>query len=296
MSILKIVEKIKEYKENKKIKTIFVESDQFKQMLSYNQYVEKKSEKKQVKYKLLEEIQNKMGSKWYRLKEETRQAIDMICFLSTELGFFYASAEYLAEKHSISARTMRYVFKELEQLGQVIATYRRNSKCNGRGKPVYLFVNHPYFKYWINLLNLENCITDCNTENAGTSCESKEEGQEKVATYSLPKKQERTINTATKEITIDFIPNDVKNDENFQTVAKYYALALYDKIKNGLNVDYISSLVNKDLKHKIRQALYSERDKEIKLHKQREEESRQALIELGVIKKPKLPFYNWLES
>ena len=103
-------------------------------MLSYRPYVENKADKKQVKYMLLDEIQNAMGDKWYRLKDDTRQAIDMICFLSTELGFFYASAEYLAEKHSISARTMRYVFKELEKIGQVVTLHRRNRKCNGRGK------------------------------------------------------------------------------------------------------------------------------------------------------------------
>ena len=168
MSILRIIEKLKEYKESKNIKTLWVETDQFKQMLSYESYTENKADQKQVKYMLLDEIQNAMGDKWYRLKDDTRQAIDMICFLSTELGFSYASADYLAEKHGISARTVRYVFKELEQLGQVVAVYRRNSKCNGRGKPVYLFVNHPYMPFWIDLLGLSNCITDCNTKKAET--------------------------------------------------------------------------------------------------------------------------------
>ncbi|MEV3976780.1 hypothetical protein AB0K68_53110, partial [Streptomyces sp. NPDC050698] len=31
------------------------------------------------------------------------------------------------------------------------------------GNPVYLFVNHPYFQYWVNLLGLDrtNFQTDC---------------------------------------------------------------------------------------------------------------------------------------
>ena len=58
-------------------------------------------------------------------KKGTRQAFDMACFLSTELGFYYASNEYMANHHDISERTMRYRLTELVELGQVVKVHKR---------------------------------------------------------------------------------------------------------------------------------------------------------------------------
>lgn len=160
--------------------TYFVETAQFNQMISYNPYVTKKTEKKKVKYSLLDPIKDIFGDKWDRLKEGTRQTFDMICFFSAELGFFYASDEYLAERHNISDRTVRNRLKDLEELGKVIKVYKRAKRCNGRGKPIYLLVDHPYFKYWVKLLNIDyDFQTDFQTENAETSWESKDDAPKK---------------------------------------------------------------------------------------------------------------------
>jgi hypothetical protein len=172
--------------------THFVEAAQFKQMVSYKPYVTTKLEKRKVKYNLLDSIKEVIGDKWTRFKEGTRQTFDMICFLSVELGFFYAGSSYLADKHNISDRTIRNRFKELEELGQVIKVHRRSKRCNGKGKPIYLFVNHPYFKYWANLLGMnmdefnKDCHTDFHTEKAVNPYDSKEKDTKKVSTYYLP--------------------------------------------------------------------------------------------------------------
>ena len=175
---------------------IFVESQQFNRMISCRPYAETKEEKKKVKYRLLDNIKKAIGDRWHLFKEGTKQAYDMICFLGAELGFVYAGDDYLAKRHDICSRTVRYRLKEIEELGLVIKVYRRAKRCNGRGKPIYLFVHHPYFKYWVELLGLNlddfsldfrtDCQTDCQTENGGNAWESKGEAEKKVSTYTVP--------------------------------------------------------------------------------------------------------------
>lgn len=261
--------------------TYFVETDQFHQMISYHPYVTTGKEKKKVKYGLLDQIQKVLGDKWNRFKEGTRQAFDMICFLGTELGFVYAGDDYLAERHDISDRTVRNRLKELEQLGQVIKVHRRTKRCNGRGKPIYLFVNHPYFQYWVDLLgiNLEDFQTDFQTENAESPCESKEERQKKIPTYSLPKKQERDINKGNNKI-VQYVVNRVN-----------------DSIKKGTRINYLSSYIDRIVRSLEWQALYAENRRQQALKKQQEAQNTKIIQDFFGIKKPEtVPFYNWLEQ
>ncbi|MGE8082138.1 DeoR family transcriptional regulator [Peribacillus loiseleuriae] len=256
------------------MKTIFVESNQFNQMISYKPYAETKNEKRKVKYSLLDQIKDGIGDVWYRLKEGSRQAYDQICFFSAELGFFYAGDEYLAEQHEVSDRTIRRKLKELVELGQVVKVHRRSKKCNGRGKPIYLFVNHPYFKYWVEMLGINlNVHTDVQTENTETPCESKEEQPKKVPTYSLPKKQESNI-----YISDNSIMKAVYNRVN-------------DAIKDGTTIQYISSYVNKVFKSLEQQALLEAHRQDKARREKRQEESRNALNP-----RKDVPFWNWLES
>lgn len=270
------------FREGKKMDmTIFVESETMRQMLSYKPYTSEKQEKKEVKYNMLDHIKNAIGDKWERLKEGTRQALDMVCFLSSERGFFYASDEYLADRHEISERTIQYRLKELEEMGQVVKVYRRAKRCNGRGKPVYLFVHHPYFQYWTNLIGLHiNCGTDCETENNEIHCESKEEGGKKVPTYSLPTlKQESDITLAVKE-----------------KLQKYADYKINDILRKGVTVKYLSSYVGKMFKSLENQSLYYINNQQKKKKKQQKEENRAAVMLLNGINPSRLPFYNWLES
>jgi hypothetical protein len=261
--------------------TYFVETDQFNQMISYNPYVTTGKEKKKIKYSLLDRIQEVLGEKWNRFKEGTRQAFDMICFLGTELGFVYAGDDYLAERHAISDRTVRNRLKELEELGQVIKVHRRAAHCNGRGKPIYIFVNHPYFHYWVELLgiNLEDFQTHFQTENGQTPCESKEEESKKISTYSLPTLKQENNNISDHKI-IQYISNRVR-----------------DSINKGTTIKYLSSYINKMVSSLEHQAVYEENRRLATLRKQQQEENSKFIQGLLGIKKPEtVPFYNWLEQ
>ena len=261
--------------------THFVETEQLNQMLSFHPYATNKQEKKKIKYNLLDLIKNGIGEKWERLKEGTRQTFDMLCFLSAELGFVYASDEYLAERHHISERTVRNRLKELEELGQVIKVYRRTKRCNGRGKPVYLFVHHPYFKYWVELLKIDHdFLSDFQTENAESPCESKEEERRKVYTYSLPNlKQEKNNNTAAKEL-----------------LERYASYKINDILKKGVTVKYISSYIGKLFKSLETQSLYDANEQWKAKRKKQQEQASKWFREMNGITDEPVPFYNWLES
>lgn len=258
--------------------TYFVETVQFNQMVSFTPYVNTKQEKRKVKYNLLDKIKIGLGSKWNRLKDGTRQAFDMICFFSAELGFFYASDEYLAERHDISERTVQYRLKELEELGLVIKIHRRANNCNGRGKPVYLFVNHPYFKYWMELLNID-FISDCETENNENPCESREEDVKNVSTYSLPILKQESNNIAAKEL-----------------LKKYADYKINDILNKSVTIKYISSYIGKIFKSLETQSLYYANEQWKSKRRNQQEQASKLFREVNGIKDEPVPFYNWLES
>ncbi|MFP7487951.1 hypothetical protein SFC65_27770, partial [Priestia filamentosa] len=92
---------------------------------------------------------------------------------------------YFAEKHDISARTVRRVMKTLEEAGKIVKAHRSSSKHNGRGAAVYFFVNHPYFAHWTTYFGFD-VQADVQAENAEIPCESEDKEAKKVSTYSLP--------------------------------------------------------------------------------------------------------------
>lgn len=264
------------------MKTVFVETSQFNQMISYKPYAATRTEKKKVKYSLLERIKDKIGDRWNLFKEGTRQTFDMICFFGAELGFFYAGDDYLAARHEISTKTIRNRFKELEELGQVIKVYRRAKRCNGRGKPVYLFVNHAYFNYWVELLglNLNDFHTDFQTENTEIPSGSKKESQKKIPTYSLPKKQENNISISDSNKIVQYVVNRVQ-----------------DTVNKGITVKYLSSYINRVVSSLEKQAIYAENNRLNAKKKQIQEElSTNAMNILGIKKRKPVPLYNWLEQ
>lgn len=160
-------------------------SDDFARMQNYESYIKTKDQQKQMKYKLLEIVEAVFGDTFTRLKLETRDAIDMICFLATDKGFVYAKDTYFAEKHNVSTRTIRRVMKALEEAGKIVKAHRSSSKHNGRGAAVYFFVNHPYFAHWTTYFGFD-VQADVQAENDEIPCESKDKETEKVSTYSLP--------------------------------------------------------------------------------------------------------------
>ena len=302
MTILHIVEKLLNLKKNKEIKSIMIDSCQVKHMKEVNSEV-RDQDNINLKYQVLDGFEEAFGDKWFRLKDETRQALDEVAFLGKDAGFIYARPTHFVDQCNVSERTFRNNMTELEQLGKVIKLHQHTKKCNGRGTPIYLLVDHPLFQYWIDYLGITekveqlfpNFQTDFQKENDKKPCESKRERTKNIATYVLPFfKHEINNSIAIKDfrITNDMIPLEIRNDKDFQNVVNMYALKMWDKVKTGFDIKYLSSLVSKDVRHQIRLAFCDENTREIKARKQKEEERRQELLK----QREPLPFYNWLED
>jgi hypothetical protein len=173
-----------------------VSNHEFSQMISYKRYAENQSQQQKEKKRLLELIQESFGDKYYRLKEGTKQAIDMMCWFAAERGFVFAGDDYLADRHDISDRTVRNVAKELRTMGRIVTVYRKSTKHNGRGCPIHLFVDHPYFEYWTSFLDV-HFQADFQAENAENYWESRDKEQKNDPTYNLTNKS--FINKKRKE-------------------------------------------------------------------------------------------------
>ena len=164
-------------------KIVFNET--FKQMISYKPHTENQQQQKSMKRQLIKSVIDAYGDTYYRLKEGTRQAIDMMCWLSAERGFVFAGDDYLGDRYDVSDRTIRNVAKALRKEGVIVTVYRSSTKHNGRGCPIHLFVAHPYFNYWTSLLDLD-FQADFQAEKSENACESKNEEQKKDSTDNLP--------------------------------------------------------------------------------------------------------------
>lgn len=162
-----------------------VTTDEFKKMRSYKVYAENHKEQQSLKRQLLKEVEEAYGERYWRLKEGTRKAIDMLCWFASERGFVFAKDEYLADRYDLSDKTIRNVLKVLRETGVIFTVYRRPSNQNYRTAPVHLFTAHPYYKDWENRLNLHDFQSHFQSEIAETSCESKEKQPQKVPTKYL---------------------------------------------------------------------------------------------------------------
>lgn len=258
--------------------TVLVDSKVFNQMISYRPHTNNQLESKNMKFSLLDDIKDFFSDKWDRLKNGTRSAIDMMAFLSTERGFVYASQQYLGDRYGVSDRTIRRIANELEKAGLIYIVYRRHSKGNSKGKPIYLFTQHPYFEYWATLLNLE--VHDhVQEEKRETLWEIMDEDQKKLPTYIYQSKQERNIN--------------IGNDR----IAQYIFNRVQDSVKQGTKIKYLSSYINKIVRSLEKQALYDENMKQMKAKKDNETYLSNLAIELGIRKQNTEPIlYDWLNE
>jgi hypothetical protein len=168
-----------------------------------------------MKRKLLKGIISLYGERFYRLHEGTRKALDRLCWFAAEKGFCFPGSTYLGKTYEKSKGTIDRHLKELRKQGQIVTVYRRCPRNNGKGNPVHLFVNHPYFNHWVKYLqfDLESDVeADVKAENAESSCESKNKEAKKCSTYNLSLKDfnkyiRNTVNvTLSSEYVPSFIP------------------------------------------------------------------------------------------
>ncbi|KRD85853.1 transcriptional regulator [Bacillus sp. Root147] len=168
--------------------TRMLTTEEFDYMKNYHSFIENRSQHQSMKRKLLKEIINLYGEKFYRLHEGTRKALDRLCWFAAEKGFCFPGSTYLGKTYEKSKGTIDRHLKELRKQGQIVTVYRRCPRNNGKGNPVHLFVNHPYFNHWVKYLQLDlesDVEADVKAENAESSCESKNKEAKKFSTYNL---------------------------------------------------------------------------------------------------------------
>jgi hypothetical protein len=220
-----------------------VTHEEFIHMTNYQSYAERAHQKKEMKKILLEKVMKTYGDTFYRLKEGTRKAIDMLCFFAAERGFVYASDQYLGERYEVSDRTVRNVLAMLRKKGLIVTVYRGLSNHNGRGCPMHLFVDHPYFENWNNYLNLEDFQEDFQSQNAETACESKESETKKKSTNNLTINSLNKLRTGSVHLSAEFTPSIVPEDFK-NTVRVFFndAKEIHDIWKKACLANKISGL------------------------------------------------------
>ena len=176
-----------------------------------------KEQKKELKFKLLDDIQEAFGDKWHNMKKDTVQALQYACMRSTEQGFFYFGWKHLKQKYDISDSTIYNIFKTLIEAKKIVRVNRVSTKQNGKGSAVYIFVNHPNFPIICDLLNIDwktDCKADCKAESDENPCGSKDESDNSAPTYSLPTSLPKEFNNNVKHYNVKEDDKVDSYDEN----------------------------------------------------------------------------------
>ncbi|MED4268289.1 transcriptional regulator [Priestia megaterium] len=192
--------------------TRMLTTEEFDYMKNYQSFIENRSQHQSMKRKLLKEIINLYGEKFYRLHEGTRKALDRLCWFAAEKGFCFPGSTYLGKTYEKSKGTIDRHLKELRKQGQIITVYRRCPRNNGKGNPVHLFVNHPFFNHWVKYLQLDlesNVEADVKTENTENAWESKSKDIKKQSTYNLSLKDLNKYlrNKVNIQLSSDYVPS-----------------------------------------------------------------------------------------
>lgn len=193
--------------ENRKISGI-----EFDYMLRIKPY--EAPDRKAFKHRLLASIEHVFGDRWSNLSYRTREAIEYLCFLSVERGFFYASPEHIAEKSGISKSTIYEALKLMRESGIIYKTNRCSRKQNGLGCAVHFFIEHPYFYQYCQYLGLD-WKADRKAENAEMPCHSREDGVESCPTLSLPNNQDQKSDIQStvpqSAVTVKYVPKEIND-------------------------------------------------------------------------------------
>ncbi|MHA7740417.1 transcriptional regulator [Priestia aryabhattai] len=203
--------------------TRMLTTEEFNYMKNHQSFIENRSQHQSMKRKLLKEIIHFYGEKFYRLHEGTRKALDRLCWFASEKGFCFPGSTYLGKTYEKSKGTIDRHLKELRKQGQIVTVYRRCPRNNGKGNPVHLFVNHPYFNHWVKYLqlNLEADVeADVKTENAQSTWESKSKETKKQSTYNLSLKDLNKYirNGVNLKLSSDYVPSYIP--KKFKDIVK----------------------------------------------------------------------------
>lgn len=219
-------------------KHTIIEHQRFKQILQYRPAVTDETDRNNLKMTMLKSIIQVIGEKWARMKDETKSALEYLCFLSIERGFVYAGSEHVGERYDINSRTVRRYLLFLEQKGAIKRLWRSSVRQNGRGKAVIFFTSHPYFeKYWEKLF-FSQCHDQTHVQAEGVENARIIDGsdaQNDALPYTSPK---NNINKNNNHL-------NVSHSDNKPTFVKFVSKEV-NRIVNGLfNAETIKQAWNR---------------------------------------------------
>lgn len=167
-------------------KHTIIEHRTFKQILQYRPVVTSEADRNRLKMTMLRSIISAIGEKWVRMKDETKSALEYLCFLSIERGFVYAGSEHVSERYNIDSSTVRRYIAFLEKKGVIKRLWRSSTKHNGRGKAVIFLTAHPYFeKYYYFFFLHEQAHAQAESVENDRNIETSDEQKESVP-YTSP--------------------------------------------------------------------------------------------------------------
>ncbi|MEU2589680.1 hypothetical protein ACI2JA_19735 [Alkalihalobacillus sp. NPDC078783] len=134
---------------------ILLTSEQFQFIKSTYSICKNHSEQQELKLSLMENVKKSFGDKWDRLASKTKKLLDYCLWSAADKGVIFASYEYLANKHDMNPKTVHRRLQELVKNGLAVKLYRRSPNHNGKGKPVYLFTDHPLYSRYSSFLELD---------------------------------------------------------------------------------------------------------------------------------------------
>lgn len=134
---------------------------EFERMVHYPAYTHDPKQLNQLKKEFLHASIKAFGEdKFGRLKEGTRKMIERVCMTSADRGFFYMKRKDFLSRNHISDKTFRNTMGVLRESGVIVTIYQGAAAHNGRGEPIHLFVDHPYYPHWRDSLELTKYLSD----------------------------------------------------------------------------------------------------------------------------------------
>jgi hypothetical protein len=230
-------------------KNTIIEHDRFKLITTYEQAVKGLAARNHLKMEMLNSIITVIGEKWNRMKQDTKSALEYICFLSIERGFAYSGSQHVSERYDIDSSTVRRYLCHLEKEGCIRRIWRSSTKHNGRGQAVIFFTIHPYYqKHWESMFfSDEETQVNTQAEIVQTSTESRENESLIVSTEDKPNIFKKNLNKRTNEF-VKYAENFFHSGVEIQEFWKIIRLQTYwldysDQEKSTLGINALKQLI-----------------------------------------------------
>jgi hypothetical protein len=258
---------------------LVVPNNLFKQMQAYKTLECNQKERQQMKYTFINRIKEKVSLRWNRATK-LLQVIDEIIYKATDRGYSFNGRNTLAKKCNASLRTVDKAIKILKESNEVVVAYRHNPSSNGYKTPIFILKRHEHFRYWKELLHLDDSV-ECEVKDSINTEAPTVKGAKKSLYLSSTKKQEN---------------NNIYSNLSQNKIVQYVINRVEDSIKQGTKIKYLSSYIDRVVRSLEIQSLYTENERLKQQQKQREEKSFLLAEELGIKKQRELPFYDWLNQ